>query len=202
MALRSHNLSGGIVGNIDLPQPPQSGDPMRKIVRFAALAGAVPLAGAVLLATVPVALAQGSGTHTLKLLTPETAVKAVNAALADCRKRGFQVTVAVVDRSGNAQALVRDRHAGPHTVQTAIDKGFTAVSFRTDTLEFAKLTQSGQAASGVRQIPRVIAVGGGVQISGGGTLMGAIGVSGAPTGEADELCAKAGIAAIRDDIEL
>jgi uncharacterized protein GlcG (DUF336 family) len=148
------------------------------------------------------ALAQGSGTHALRLMTPETAQKAVNAALADCRKRGYQVAVAVVDRSGVAQALVRDRHAGPHTVQTAIDKGYTAISFRTDTLEFAKLTGPNSAASGIRQIPRVIAVGGGVQISGGGQLMGAIGVSGAPTGEADELCAKAGIAAIRDDIEL
>jgi uncharacterized protein GlcG (DUF336 family) len=150
----------------------------------------------------PAVLAQGSGTMTIKLLTPETALKAVNAALADCRKRGFQVAVAVVDRSGVAQAMVRDRHAGPHTVQTAIDKGFTAISFRTDTLEFAKLTQPGQAASGIRQIPRVIAVGGGVQISGGGSLMGAIGVSGAPTGADDEARAKAGLAAIRDDVEL
>jgi uncharacterized protein GlcG (DUF336 family) len=157
---------------------------------------------ATLAAAAPAVMAQGSGTMTIKLLTPETALKAVNAALADCRKRGFQVAVAVVDRSGNAQALIRDRHAGPHTVQTAIDKGYTAISFRTDTLEFAKLTQPGQAASGIRQIPRVIAVGGGVQISGGGSLMGAIGVSGAPTGADDEACAKAGLAAIRDDIEL
>lgn len=157
---------------------------------------------ATLAAAAPVAMSQGGGTMTIKLLTPETALKAVNAALADCRKRGFQVAVAVVDRSGVAQAMVRDRHAGPHTVQTAIDKGFTAISFRTDTLEFAKLTQPGQAASGIRQIPRVIAVGGGVQISGAGSLMGAIGVSGAPTGADDEACAKAGVAAIRDDVEL
>jgi uncharacterized protein GlcG (DUF336 family) len=54
----------------------------------------------------------------------------------------------------------------------------------------------------VRQIPRVVAVGGGVQISAGGQLLGAVGVSGAPTGEADELCAKAGIEAIREDTEL
>jgi uncharacterized protein GlcG (DUF336 family) len=160
------------------------------------------IVGAILAAAASAAMSQGSGTLTIKLLTPETALKAVNAALADCRKRGFQVTAAVVDRSGNAQALVRDRHAGPHTVQTAIDKGYTAISFRTDTLEFAKLTQPGQAASGVRQIPRVIAVGGGVQISGAGSLMGAIGVSGAPTGADDEACAKAGIAAIRDEVEL
>jgi uncharacterized protein GlcG (DUF336 family) len=164
------------------------------------LSAAVAFTAATLLA--PTAHAQGSGTHALRLLTPETAMKAVTAALEDCRKRGFQVAVAVVDRGGVAQALVRDRHAGPHTVQTAIDKGYTAISFRTDTLEFAKLTGPTSAASGIRQIPRVIAVGGGVQISGAGQLMGAIGVSGAPTGESDEQCAKAGIAAIRDDVEL
>lgn len=142
-----------------------------------------------------------SGTYTVRILTPETAAKATRAALEDCRKRGYQVAVAVVDRSGVAQALMRDRFAGPHTVQTAISKGYTAVSFRTDTLEFAKMTQAGSASSGVRSIPNVVALGGGVMIQAGGTTVGAIGVSGAPTGEADEACARAGIAAIKDELE-
>jgi uncharacterized protein GlcG (DUF336 family) len=142
-----------------------------------------------------------SGTYVVRLMTPETAVKAARAALEECRKRGFQVSVAVVDRSGVAQAMLRDRFAGPHTVQTAINKGWTAVSFRTDTLEFAKLTQAGSASSGVRAIPNVVAVGGGVNIAAAGAAVGAIGVSGAPTGENDEACARAGIAAIREDLE-
>ena len=96
---------------------------------------------------------------------------------------------------------MRDRFAGAHTVQTAINKGYTAVSFRTDTLEFAKLTQAGAGSSGVRSIPNVVAVGGGVMIQAGGAMVGAIGVSGAPTGENDEACAKAGIAAIKDELE-
>ena len=147
------------------------------------------------------ACAQGA-TYTARLLTPETALKATLAALEDCRKRGFQVAVAVVDRAGIAQTMVRDRFAGPHTVNTAINKGYTAISFRTDTLELSKQTQTGSPSSGVRAIPNVVAVGGGVMIQAGGALLGAIGVSGAPGGEADEACAKAGIAAIRDDIEL
>lgn len=142
-----------------------------------------------------------SATYAARLLTPETALKATLAALEDCRKRGYQVAAAVVDRSGVAQAMIRDRFAGPHTVNTAINKGYTAISFRTDTLEFAKQTQSGMPSSGVRAIPNVVAIGGGVLIQAGGATLGAIGVSGAPTGEADEACAKAGIAAIRDDIE-
>ena len=146
------------------------------------------------------ALAQ-SGTYAVRILTPETAAKATRAALEDCRKRGYQVTVAVVDRAGVAQAMMRDRFAGPHTVQTAINKGYTAISFRTDTLEFAAGTQAGSASSGIRQIPNVVAVGGGVIIAAGGTTVGAIGVSGAPTGAMDDACAKAGIAAIKDELE-
>ena len=147
------------------------------------------------------ACAQGA-TYTARLLTPETALKATLAALEDCRKRGYQVAVAVVDRSGVAQTMLRDRFAGPHTVNTAINKGYTAISFRTDTLELSKQTQGGSPSSGVRAIPNVVAIGGGVVIQAGGALLGAIGVSGAPGGEADEACAKAGIAAIRDDVEL
>jgi len=148
------------------------------------------------------AQAQDRGTYSLRHLLPETAIKAVRAALEDCRKRGYQVAVAVVDRSGVAQALMRDRFAGPHTPSTAINKGWTAVSFRTNTTDFAVETAAGKAASGIRHLPNVVAVGGGVLIEAGGSIVGAIGVSGAPSGEADEQCAKAGIAAIKDDIEL
>ena len=110
------------------------------------------------------ALAQ-SGTYALRQLTPESAAKATRAALDECRKRGYQVTVAVVDRGGVAQSLLRDRFAGPHTVHTAINKAYTAMSFRTDTLELAANTQPGSASSGIRQIPNVVAVGGGVGIA-------------------------------------
>ena len=143
-----------------------------------------------------------ASTYQVRLLSPETALKATLAALEDCRKRGHQVAAAVVDRSGVAQTMLRDRFAGPHTVNTAINKGYTAISFRVDTLEFAKQTQSSMPSSGVRAIPNVVAIGGGVLIQAGGSTLGAIGISGAPTGELDEACARAGIAAIRDEIEL
>ncbi len=147
------------------------------------------------------ALAQDRGTFTVKHLVPETAMKATRAALEDCRKRGYQVAVAVVDRSGVAQALLRDRFAGPHTPSTAIGKGWTAISFRTNTLPFVEETKAGRPSAGVRDLPNVVALGGGVLIEAAGSIVGAIGVSGAPGGEAEELCARAGLAAIRDDIE-
>lgn len=157
------------------------------------------LAATVAAATLPV-FAQ-SGTYAVRQLTPETAAKATRAALDECRKAGYQVAVAVVDRAGVAQSLLRDRFAGPHTVTTAINKGWTAISFRTDTLEFSKATAGASGSAGIRHLPNVVAVGGGVNIQAGGATVGAIGVSGAPTGEADEACARAGIAAIRDELD-
>lgn len=154
-----------------------------------------------LLAAAPLAFAQ-QATHSIRVLTPEAAQKAVIAALAECRKAGYQVAVAVVDRFGVTQALVRDRFAGAHTPDVAADKAWTAASFRTDTGELARLTQPGTPQSGLRHVPRVTAFGGGLMIQGGGSLIGAIGVSGAPGGEADEAFARAGIAAIRDDLEM
>ena len=141
-------------------------------------------------------------THSVKLLTPETALKAAQAALKACRERGFQATVAVVDRMGVVQVLLRDRFAGPHTPDMATAKAYTAVSFRTNTTELAEATQAGSPSSGIRHRPGIAAVGGGLMIEAGGTLLGAIGVSGAPGGREDDACAAAGIAAIREDIEL
>lgn len=146
------------------------------------------------------ALAQGA-THAVRVLTPEAASKATQAALAACRQQGYQVAAAVVDRFGVAQVMVRDRFAGPHTPDTAINKAWTAVSFRSNTGDLARATQAGQPSSGIRQIPRFVGVGGGMLIEAGGSIVGAVGVSGAPTGDADDGCAKAGIAAIRDELE-
>ena len=141
-------------------------------------------------------------TFSVKVLTPETALKAAQAALKSCRERGFQATVAVVDRMGVVQVLLRDRFAGPHTTDLATAKAYTAASFRTNTSELAEATQPGKPASGIRNRPGVAAVGGGLMIEAGGALLGAIGVSGAPGGREDDACAAAGIAAIREDIEL
>ena len=141
-------------------------------------------------------------TFTQRILTPETALKAAQAALKKCRDGGYQATVAVVDRMGVTQVLLRDRFAGPHTVDMASAKAWTAVSFRASTAELAEATQPGRPQSGIRNRPGVAAVGGGLMIEAGGSLLGAIGVSGAPGAREDEACAAAGIAAIREDIEL
>ncbi|MBM3567868.1 MAG: heme-binding protein [Alphaproteobacteria bacterium] len=136
-----------------------------------------------------------------KSLSPETALTLARATLESCRKRGYQVAVAVVDRFGVTQVMLRDRFAGPHTPRTAEGKAWTAVSFRTGTLELAEQSQAGRPMSGLRSLPGMVPIGGGLPIEAAGVTVGAVGVSGAPGGEADEICAKDGIAAIRDALD-
>ena len=146
-------------------------------------------------------LAQDAATYSIRNMTVDTALKAAQVALKTCRDNGWQVAVAVVDRSGAVQVVLRDRYAGAHTTRTASGKAWTAVSFRTNTGALVDLTQPGKPQSGLRSLPRVVILGGGMIIEGGGQMLGAIGVSGAPGGEADEACAKAGIAAIQESLE-
>jgi uncharacterized protein GlcG (DUF336 family) len=153
-----------------------------------------------LLALAASATAQ-EGLFASKSLTPETALTAARAALESCRKQGYQVAVAIVDRSGLTQVLLRDRYAGAHTVEVATNKSWTAASFRTATSALATETQAGRSMSGIRNQPRFMGIGGGLVIEGAGSVLGAIGVSGAPGGEADEACAKAGIQAISDALD-
>ena len=159
--------------------------------------------GAALIAasTVAMPVHAQQATYEVKLMTPETALVAAQAALKRCRALGYQVGVAVVDRSGIPQVVLRDRFAGPHTVRTAIGKAWTAASFRTDTSALVELTQPGKPQSGVRQLKRAVLLGGGKMIQSSGSLVGAIGVSGAPGGAEDDRCAAAGIDAVRTALE-
>jgi len=159
----------------------------------------VPALAAVLLLAAP-ARAQDA-LVTFKSLSPELALDLARAALADCQKRGYQAAVAVVDRFGVPQVMLRDRFAGAHTPRTAIGKAWTAVSFRTNTTDLVAASKEGTAQSGVRDLPGAVVLGGGVMIEAGGSLVGAVGISGAPGGEADDACAKAGIEAVRDKLD-
>jgi uncharacterized protein GlcG (DUF336 family) len=140
-------------------------------------------------------------TVTYKSLSPELALDLARATLSDCQKRGFQVAVVVTDRFGNPQVMLRDRFAGPHTPPTAQGKAWTAASFRTNTLDLMALSQPGSPQSGLRNLPNVVMIGGGITIEAGGTMVGAVGVSGAPGGDLDETCAKAGVSAIKDKLD-
>lgn len=150
--------------------------------------------------TLPARAAEKSALVDFKILSPSAALKVAQAALESCRSSGYQVAVSVVDRFGTPQVLLRDRFAGPHTPETARRKAWTAVSFRSDTLELAAFSQAGQPQSGVRFVTEALMIGGGVRIEAAGSIVAGVGVSGAPGGEADDTCARAGIEAIEDEI--
>ena len=139
---------------------------------------------------------------TFRMLNPDTALTMARAALDSCRAKGFQVTVAVVDRMGIPQVVLRDRFAGAHTPDSATRKAATAVSFRSDTLSLARNTGPDSAHSGARQIDGVLMLGGGIPVSASGSVVAGIGVAGAPDSEGDHACAQAGIDAVAAQLEL
>jgi uncharacterized protein GlcG (DUF336 family) len=165
-------------------------------MRYAAM-----LASALLVLGAPAASARDDAVVVYKSLSPEVALAAAQAALKQCRDNGFQVAVAVVDRFGQAQVMLRDRYAGLPAADTATSKAYTALSFRKPTSDLAESIRSGQMDPGLGQLAHVAMLAGGLMIEAGGTLLGGIGVSGAPGGDKDEVCAKAGLDAIRDRID-
>jgi uncharacterized protein GlcG (DUF336 family) len=84
---------------------------------------------------------------THRSLAPKTALDLAQAALADCQQRGYQVAVAVVDRAGVIQVVLRDRYAGPHTPATASGKAWTAATFRDSTSSLFAISQPGAGSA-------------------------------------------------------
>lgn len=142
--------------------------------------------------------AQEAPSVQIRLLNAELSQQLAGAAMTACRKQGYQVAVAVVDRAGNLQAFVRDPLAGPHTIDVSLGKAYAAASFQTATTQMMDNDL-------LRHAPRVLLIGGGLPVVIGGHMYGALGVSGAParerTGDVDEECAQAGIDAIREELE-
>ena len=167
---------------------------MHKAILTSALMG--------MLAAGPLAWADApAATWTQKIITPEIALKAAQAAKAECARRGWQVAVAVTDPSGLPLVVLRDRYAGWHTLATAEGKARTAASWRQSTgTVAARVNQPGSAEQAIRNLPGVVMIGGGKPIEAAGQMVGAIGVSGAPGGDNDETCAAAGLAAVESDL--
>ena len=134
-------------------------------------------------------------------LTPEMALKVSKAALESCRKAGYQVSVSVVDSAGVLQVVLRDQLAGFSTPEGAIRKARTAINFRTSTSILAESIASNPEAGEIRNLPGILVLAGGVVIQAGGSMVGAVGVAGAPGGELDEKCAKAGIDVIQETLD-
>ena len=138
---------------------------------------------------------------TYKSLGPDAALELARAALQRCRNDGFQVAVSVIDRFGAPLVLLRDRYAGLAAPATATGKAWTAVNFGRSTGDLVKAVRDGQLSAGLASLPNVVMLAGGLPIEAGGALLGGVGVAGAPGGDKDEACARAGLESIRDKLD-
>jgi uncharacterized protein GlcG (DUF336 family) len=152
-----------------------------------------------LTAALPAGAAEGVITY--KSLAPDVAFDLARAALNQCRKDGFQVAVAVLDRFGLPLVILRDRFTPDGALAIARGKAWTAVTYSRDTAEFVKALKDGTLSPGLANLPGVTALAGGLVIQAGGALLGGVGVAGAPGGDKDESCAKAGLESVQDKLE-
>lgn len=135
----------------------------------------------------------------VKRLSLDSALVLARGAIAECRKRGIQVGVTVVDRSGQPTVVLRDVLAPELTLRASEAKAYTAVSFNSAT---SKLGDRFTHPHSVAKLDKLIMTAGGLPIAVGGNLLGAVGVSGAPSGETDEACAQAGLDTVMEDLEM
>jgi uncharacterized protein GlcG (DUF336 family) len=150
----------------------------------------VPLSG--LIASLPLpAHAQSIATHRIPAAL---AMEAANEVVASCAAKGYHETAVVLDADGVTIAVLRGDGTGAHTLHSAHDKAYTAASFKNDTLALSQRTEIAPLA----KLPHVMFFGGGVVVKIGDEVVGAIGAAGAPGGNLDDGCARAGLAKIRD----
>lgn len=138
-------------------------------------------------------------TVNIKRLSLDTAMRIGKAAIDKCRKEGVSVTVTVIDRGGHPQVVLRDTLAMDVSIPISLKKAYTAMEFNSPTSE---MDDRFKGAYNVPKIDDLLISAGGIPINVAGNIMGGIGVSGAPSGLTDEACAKAGLAAVQDDLEM
>ena len=110
------------------------------------------------------------------------AMAIMQGTIDQCTKDGYKVSVTIVDKAGNVAGQIRGDGTNPHTMEFSRLKAYTSRTRGQTSLEFMKLVAD-PANAYLRQIPNVVAVGGGVPIKAGNEVIGAVGVSGAPGGE-------------------
>lgn len=129
----------------------------------------------------------------LGLGAAETLAESARSA---CRAFGREVAVAVVDASGQTLLLSRNSAVGPHNLEAARRKAFTALSTRQPTLTLGRQARSQPDTAALQYLPELLLLGGGVPLKTGDTVLGAVGVAGGGGPENDDACARAAVAAL------
>lgn len=139
-------------------------------------------------------------THEMSL---DMAEKIARAGIEKCRQLGYHTTMVVVDSSGTMKAFLRDDQTGPHTINLAQDKAYTALTLANrfaTSLNFSK-ARGGTLGTAMPNVRGLTTVGGGVPIKYHGETIGAVASSGAVGADKDEICSQAGIDAVADDLK-
>jgi uncharacterized protein GlcG (DUF336 family) len=154
------------------------------------------------LAGVACAIALPASAQTLarKDISAEIAMTIASTAIADCKAKGWNVSVAVVGRNGEIIAHVRGNNTGPHTMDNSYRKAYTSRTFRIPSGEMVKRLKDNPQLSLVT-LPNVVAGQGALPIKVGDDVVGAAGASGAPGGEKDEACIQTGLDKVKDQLK-
>jgi uncharacterized protein GlcG (DUF336 family) len=159
----------------------------------------ISLAVGIALATASISLANAQLLNH-KDLSLATALTIATTAGETCKTQGNRVTVAVVGRTGEIIVHLRGDDASPHTIENSQRKAFTARTFRTSSGEFAQ-RQKDNPPGAALWLTGISATAGGLPIKVGEDVIGAVGVSGSPSGDKDEACAKAGLDKVADQLK-
>lgn len=166
-----------------------TGDTIMKMKSFVPM-----LLGAIL--SFPV---QAADVLNTKIMTLDLARDIANQTLEACRRNGYNTAVVVVDRSGDAQVVLRDVYVSRHAVEIAERKASAVVMSGVSTQDFR--TNRADIRAELNEVRGILLLRGGLPIRAGGSLIGAVGVSGAPGGEKDEACAAAGIKSAQERLD-
>jgi uncharacterized protein GlcG (DUF336 family) len=135
-----------------------------------------------------------------KDISAAMAMTIAETTLATCKANGYAVSVTVVGRNGEIIVQVRGDNTGPHTIENSMRKAYTARTFRAPSGTLVDRLKK-DPTLGLIHLTNVIANQGGLPIKVGEETIGAAGASGAPGGEKDEACVKAGIDKIADQLK-
>lgn len=139
------------------------------------------------------------GLVSVKLLSLDLARSIADAAIDACRKQGYQVSVVVTDRSGEPLVVMRDVYSNRYFTRLAHGKTNAVIMANTTSAELR--TNRADMVNELNLLDGVMVLAGGVPVQVAGSLVGAVGVSGAPGGDLDEACARAGVEAVQEELE-
>jgi uncharacterized protein GlcG (DUF336 family) len=135
-----------------------------------------------------------------KDLSADIALTIAQTAMETCKANGYRVSVTVVGRNGEIILQVRGDGTGPHTMENSMRKAYTARTFRMPSGEMVQRLKDNPQL-GLIHLTNVIANQGALPIKVGDDVIGAAGASGAPGGEKDEACVKAGLDKVADELK-